>query len=517
MTRLLVIDDEPDLLRVLARTLAADGHEVATALSGPEGLAAFDAAPAAIVITDIKMPGMDGIEVLKRVKERAPEAEVIIVTGHGDVDLAVEALHFGASDFIAKPFRTETLAIALRRAEDKIEIRRRLAEYTLDLESRVAAATAELRRRSNFLANLIRSSNDGIVATDESLTIVVFNPEAERILGYPQQDVLHRRRLVDLLPAELADFFRGAMQAACSGRECPWMEADLTAADGRRVPVRFSGSVLVEGERKAGAVAFFQDMREIRRLQRELVRTERLAAIGQTVAGLAHGIKNILHGLKGGSYLLDLGFARGDDQKLRKGCDMIKRSVERTSNLVMDLLSYSKEREPELAVCSPNAIADEVCDLVRERAAQGGVELLRELDPAVGTVCMDPQTIHTCLLNLVSNALDACLWDEPGAKRWRVIVRTALEPGHRLRVEVVDNGSGMTDEVKAKLFTSFFSTKGHQGTGLGLLVTRKLVEEHGGTIEVRSALGQGTTFTMRLPFRPECPAPPEGDRKAKGD
>jgi signal transduction histidine kinase len=183
----------------------------------------------------------------------------------------------------------------------------------------------------------------------------------------------------------------------------------------------------------------------------------------------------------------------------------------------MDLLSYSKEREPELAVCSPNAIADEVCDLVRERAAQGGVELLRELDPAVGTVCMDPQTIHTCLLNLVSNALDACLWDEPGAKRWRVIVRTALEPGHRLRVEVVDNGSGMTDEVKAKLFTSFFSTKGHQGTGLGLLVTRKLVEEHGGTIEVRSALGQGTTFTMRLPFRPECPAPPEGDRKTKGD
>lgn len=517
MERLLVIDDEPDLLRVLARSLAADGYEVATALSGAEGLAAFDAQPAGIVITDIKMPGMDGIEVLRRIKERSPAAEVIIITGHGDIDAAVEALHFGASDFIAKPFRNETLTIALRRAEEKIEIRRRLAEYTHGLESRVAEATAELRRRSNFLANLIRSSNDGIVATDEDLTVVVFNPEAERILGYKQQEVLQQRRLFDLLPEDLSNFFREAMQGVCSGRECPWTETDLAAADGSRIPVRFSGSVLMEGARRAGAVVFFQDMREIRRLQRELVRTERLAAIGQTVAGIAHGIKNILHGLKGGSYLMDVGFARGDDQKVRKGWDMIRRGVERTSSLVSDLLSYSKEREPELVPCAPNAIAGEVCDLVQDRARQGGVELVRDFDPAVGTVCMDPQTIHTCLLNLVGNALDACLWDEYVPKHWQVTVRTALESDRWVRFDVTDNGMGMTDEVKARLFTSFFSTKGNQGTGLGLLVTRKLVEEHGGAIDVSSEPGRGTTVTLRLPCRPECcPATSETDLRKGG-
>lgn len=506
MTRLLVIDDEPDLVRVLARSLAADGHEVVTALSGAEGLAAFDVAPAEIVITDIKMPGMDGIEVLKRVKQRAPDAEVVIITGHGDVDLAVEALHFGASDFIAKPFRHETLAVALRRAEEKIAIRRRLAEYTHELEAKVAEATAELRRRSGFLANLIRSSHEGVVATDETLTIVVFNPEAERILGYRQEDVLHRRRLTELLPPEPAAFFRDAVQGTCTGRECPYAEVDLTGADGTRIPVRCSGSVLLEGGRRAGAVVFFQDLREIRRLQRELFRSERLAAIGQTVAGIAHGIKNILHGLKGGSYLMDVGFARGDDQKVRTGWDMIRRGVERTSGLVSDLLSYSKEREPEVVACAPNAIAAEVCELVRDRARQGGVELVQDFDPAVGTVCLDPQTIHTCLLNLVGNALDACLWDEYVAKRWQVTVRTALEPDQRVRFEVADNGMGMTDEVKARLFTSFFSTKGNQGTGLGLLVTRKLVEEHGGTIEVASEPGRGTTVTLRVPYRPECPA-----------
>jgi PAS domain S-box-containing protein len=504
MTKILLIDDEPDLLRVLARSLKADGHEVATALSGADGLSAFEGQRHAIVITDIKMPGMGGIEVLKRIKEQAPEAEVIIITGHGDMDTAVEALHFGASDFVTKPFRGETLAIAIRRAEEKIDIKRRLREYTLDLEGKIAEATAELRRRSNFMSNMIRSSNDGIVATDENLMVVIFNPEAERILGYRQEDVVQRRRLSELLPDELVEFFGQAMQDTCAGRECPWREATIASLGGDRIPVRFSGSLLMEGGRKRGTVVFFQDLRELRRLQRELVQSERLAAIGQTVAGLAHGIKNILHGLKGGSYLVDVGIGRKDEQKLRKGWDMIKRSIERMSNLVMDLLSYSKEREPDYETCAPNEIAGEVCDLMKERAQQGGVDLLRDFDPAIGRVCMDPQTIHTTLLNLVSNALDACLFDESPPKHWRVHVKTASESNRTIRFEVADNGAGMTDEVKARLFTSFFSTKGQRGTGLGLLVTRKLVQEHGGRIEVQSRLGEGTTVVMRLPWREAC-------------
>ena len=504
MTSILVIDDEPDLLRVLARSLTADGHEVATAPSGPDGLAAYETQRPGIVITDIKMPGMSGIDVLRRIKDRAPDVEVIIITGHGDMDTAVEALHFGASDFVTKPFRSETLAIAIRRAEEKIDIKRRLREYTLDLEGKVAAATAELRRRSNFLSNLIRSSNDGIVATDENLTVVVFNPEAERILGYRQEDVVQRRRLSDLLPAVLADFFHNAMRDACTGRECPWTETVVTALGGDRIPVRLSGSILVEKDRKSGTVVFLQDLRELRRLQRELVHSERLAAVGQTVAGLAHGIKNILHGLKGGSYLVDVGIAKKDDQKLSKGWEMIKRAIERTSNLVMDLLSYSKEREPEFERCAPNEVAAEVCDLLKERAQQGGIDLRREFDPAIGRVVMDPQTIHTALLNLISNALDACLFDEGPPKPYRVIVKTACDPERIIRFEVIDNGAGMSDEVKARLFASFFSTKGQRGTGLGLLVTRKLIQEHGGSIAVQSALGEGTTVVMRLPYREEA-------------
>ena len=503
MTRILLIDDEPDLLRVLARSLKADGHEVATALNGPDGLAAFEGQHPAIVITDIKMPGMSGIEVLKRIKEREPDAEVIIITGHGDMDNAVEALHFGASDFITKPFRGETLAIGIRRAEEKIDLRRRLKEYTLDLENKIEKSTRELRRRSNFLTKVIRSSNDGVVATDEELRIVVFNPAAERIFGFLQEDVIHSRYLSDLLPQDLVESFQLAMSAERAFKELPWREVMIVSKNGESIPVMFSGSVLVEEAKKLGTVAFLQDLREIKRLQRELVHSERLAAIGQTVAGLAHGIKNILHGLKGGSYLVEVGITKKNDEKLRKGWDMIKRGIERTSNLVLDLLSYSKERQPQFEKCSPNSIAAEVCDLVRERAQQEHTELVCDFDPAIGPVLMDPHTIHTVLLNLLSNAMDACLFDEDTGKRWQVAVRTTAEANQMIRFEVSDNGTGMSDEVQAKMFTSFYSTKGHRGTGLGLLVTHKLIEEHGGRIKVETRLGRGTTVTVWLPYRME--------------
>ena len=275
----------------------------------------------------------------------------------------------------------------------------------------------------------------------------------------------------------------------------------IRSKDGQNIPVRFSGTVLQEKDKDMGTVAFFQDLREIKRLEKELVQSERLAAVGQTVAGLAHGIKNILHGLKGGSYLVDIGINKNDTEKLKKGWEMIKRNVGRTSNLVMDLLSYAKEREPEYEDCYPNEIAKDVCELVRDKAREHRVEITEEFDDSIGEVSMDPNTIHEVLLNLMSNAVDACLFDENTSKNWQVGLKTTKEEGNVIKFEVSDNGAGMDEEVLKKLFTSFFSTKGHRGTGLGLMVTRKLIEEHEGTIAVNSQLGRGTTLTFQLPYK----------------
>jgi two-component system NtrC family sensor kinase len=498
--KILLIDDEADILRVLSMSLKVDGYDVATALNGEEGLEIFAKDKPDIVLTDIKMPGMSGIEVLKTVKELDEETEVIIITGHGDIDSAIEALHYGASDFINKPVRDKALSIALKRAHEKREIKQQLKEYTVGLEKKVAMATREIRRRSHFQGKLIRSSNDGIVATDQNLKIVLFNPEAERIFGYSYTDVIDKLTVADVYTPELARIFQESVDTGSSAKEFPWRETSIRSNSGEIIPVRFSGSILHEKGNKMGSVAFFQDLREIKRLERELVRSERLAAIGQTVAGLAHSLKNILHGLKGGSYLVDLGIKKDDTQKLKSGWDMIKRNIGRTSDLVMDLLSYSKEREPEFEDCLPNQIADDVCALVAEKAQANDVEILKDFDATIGRVRMDPRTIHNVLLNLMSNAVDACLFDENTDKHWQVWLKTIRANDGIIQFEVTDNGTGMPEKVKNKLFTSFFSTKGHRGTGLGLMVSRKLVEEHGGSITVESESGKGTTFIVRLPW-----------------
>ena len=210
MNKILLIDDEPDIVRVLGISLKADGYEVIPALSGAEGLEAFAREKPQIVITDIKMPGMDGIEVLGKIKDLDPDTEVIIITGHGDIDNTIEALKYGASDFINKPVRDEALSIALKRAREKLEIKQKLKEYTTDLEKKIEAATAELRRQTSFQTKLIRSSNDGIVATDQDLKVVIYNPGAQRIFGYSQSEVLYKMTVAQLFPAEIANPFRAA-------------------------------------------------------------------------------------------------------------------------------------------------------------------------------------------------------------------------------------------------------------------------------------------------------------------
>jgi len=502
MDKILLIDDEPDILRVLAMSLRADGYEVITAASGEAGLAAFDAQAPDIVLVDIKMPGMDGIEVLQEVKAKETLTEVIIITGHGDVDNAVEALKSGASDFINKPVRDATLGVALKRAAEKLAIRRRLRDHTRELEARVEAATRALKRQAQFQARLIRSSTDGIVATDQTLKIVIFNPAAETIFGYTREEVLRQMNLAEIYPAELAAEFQKGMAADGKRLEIAPRETTVVSRSGEAIPVRLSAATLHEKGKMMGTVAFFQDLREIKQLERELLRRERLAAVGQTVAGVAHGIKNILHGLKGGRHLVDVGIARQDNDRLEKGWEMVKRNIDRTSDLAMDLLRYSKERTPEPEPCRPNAIAEEVCELVKEAAETHDIAIVKDLDPAVGTVNLDPHSLHSVLLNLMSNAVDACRDAPDTAKTFQVTVRTHREADGWLQFEITDNGMGMSAEVQEKLFTSFFSTKGHLGTGLGLMVTRKLVEEDGGRITVASTPGEGTTVTVRLPFQP---------------
>ena len=361
----------------------------------------------------------------------------------------------------------------------------------------------EVIRKSNFQAKLIKSAHDGIIATDDQWKTIIFNPAAEQIFGYSADDVVSTKDARDYLPQWVQETLNRTGLDENANETLPWTETEVKASTGESIPVRFSGSLLREKQKMMGTVAFFQDLREIKRLEHELVNSERLAAVGQTVAGMAHCIKNILHGFKGGSYLIDVGLSRDNTEKMRSGWEMIQRNITRTSGLVMDLLSYSKEREPEYELCNPNEIAEDVCELLNNVAQDHDVAIVSRFSEGIEPVMLDPRTVHRCLMNMVTNAIDACIFDADVDKDHQVTVFTEREATGTIRFDVKDNGCGMSEEVRAKLFSSFFSTKGVKGTGLGLLVTAKLVEEHKGTIDVTSTEGEGTTFTLRFP--PQSP------------
>ncbi|MBM3790951.1 MAG: GHKL domain-containing protein [Acidobacteria bacterium] len=238
------------------------------------------------------------------------------------------------------------------------------------------------------------------------------------------------------------------------------------------------------------------DVTTIHQLEKEKMDAERLAAVGQTVAGLAHGMKNILMGMEGGIYVMESGMRGNQPQRIDRGMQMLGRNVEKISNLVKNLLGFSKGRALSVSLQNPVRIAQDILDLYGELARQSGVELQGSFQANLQPAPLDEEGIHTCLANLVSNAMDACQTSD--RERCRVVIRT-YDEGDALCFEVSDNGGGMDYEVKKKIFTTFFTTKGGGGTGLGLLMTRKIVQEHGGRIEVESIPQEGTSFTIVLP------------------
>ena len=508
MSKLLLIDDERPIREILRLSLRSDGYEVITAEDGERGVELFQREKPPIVLTDIKMPGMNGIEVLKRIKEINPGTEVIVITGHGDMELAIQSLQLEASDFITKPFTHEAVSVALRRAEERLRVRRTLKEYTNTLEEKVIEATKELRERYEFEGNLIQHSIDGITATDKHGNIVTFNQGAERIFGYSSDEVTGKMDIRSLYPPGIAEEIKQSLYSKESAKEGmpSWQDSLVLGKGGDKIPVRFSGTVLYRNGDVIGSVAFFHDLREIKRLEQQLVNSERLAAIGQTVASLAQCIKNILFGLEGGVYAVDKALKKDDTSGLDTGWGMVRMNIDRVTNLVLDLLSYSQERKPKYESCSPNVIADEVCALMDPRAMESGmegIEFVRDFDPNIGKASLDPKGIHRCLLNLVSNAIDACIFDEDQAKEYLVKVTTRRESDGWVRFQVSDNGCGMDEKVRKQMFISFFTTKGSRGTGLGLLATQKIVQAHGGTIGVDSESGKGSIFTIRLPDKRE--------------
>jgi signal transduction histidine kinase len=371
---ILLVDDEPGIRKVLGISLADRGFRVLTAADSHEALELFDKMQPSIVLTDIKMPGMDGIDLLQAIKMRHADTEVIMITGHGDLGLAIKSLKYEANDFITKPIDEEILDVALKRATERIAMREQLRDYTENLEKLVAEKS------------------------------------------------------------------------------------------------------------------------------RQLVQAERLAAMGETVAGLAHAIKNIAGGLRGGAFVVEQGLSLDNARYLQQGWQMIKGNVERIQQLSLDLLNIAKQGGLRFQRTDPNLPLQEVYQLMRPQAEGYGIHLVLLAQGDLEPIDMDPDSIHRCLLNLVSNAIDAFILGA-GRNNQPTIDMRSTRWLQGVEYCISDNGMGMNKDLQEKIFQGFVTTKGSRGTGIGLMLVRKIVEAHGGSIEMVSNPDKGSRFSLRIPAR----------------
>ena len=223
--------------------------------------------------------------------------------------------------------------------------------------------------------------------------------------------------------------------------------------------------------------------------------TARLAAMGQTVASISHSIKNILQGLRGGADAVELALNRDDLDLAKQGWPILKRNLGRILSLTMNMLAYSRPPGLDLDLVPVPALMRDVAELVEPHAKRKQVGLLFDLDADMPPIPLDPNAIHQVLVNLVTNAIDAA----PAKKGIVTLAASFSHAAHEATLTVADNGPGIPAEQHDAVFDAFVSSKGQRGTGLGLAVSRKLVEEHGGRIELESAVDAGAVFRVILP------------------
>ncbi|MFH1136776.1 MAG: response regulator [Pseudomonadota bacterium] len=505
---IVLIDDEEDIREVLALTLMDAGYLVFTAPDGETGLRVCAEQNPQIVVTDIRMPRMDGLRVLELLKKSRPETEVIVATAFGEMDLAIQALRLDASDFIAKPIGDEALHLALKRARERYSSRKQLADYTVLLEEENVRTTRELVRTLAFQRNLIESSMDGILGCDRSGKAVAFNKALEALLGFSKEEVLGRKALSDFFSPEDLQALKDALASEKFGKKGRLFIYETRAGtkDGGEVPVQVSAAEILDHGEKDGLVLFIRDLGEIRRLEREtadqvkILHQDKMMSLGRLAAGVVHEINNPLAGILNYSRLmlkiLEKGAPAGDRlEKFKDYLTLIESETGRCSRIVSSLLSFSRRSEPLLAEVDLNKLLETSIILSGHKLILQNIAVHLNLCPAPLQVVGDANQLQQCLINLIFNAIDAM--PEGGM----IILEAGPNPATGgATISVKDTGAGISPQDLPHIFEPFFTTKKQGfGVGLGLSTVYGIIEDHHGTVEVKTAPGKGTAFIINLP------------------
>jgi len=477
---ILIIDKDIRHAGALGIYLKRKKMRVYTAKNSDDILKLFDRINIKIVLADPSCFSKDFVGVLKKIKKTYPEVQIVIMSTPEQFDYAMAYLKDEAVHYLLKPVKSAALDMALKQAKTWIAVNSRLLRYEKKIQV--------LQQAQNLFQQLFDEVPCYISVQDKNFRLTATNKMFKRDFGdeigsHCYEVYKHRGSPCEKCP--VADTFKDALSHST--------EEVVTSKSGKQHNViTWTAPVKDSHGRITQVMEMSTNISQIRQLQ------DHLTSLGLMIGSMSHGIKGMLTALDGGIYQLETGLAKGDKKRTDHAFDQIKQMAGRIRKMVLEILYYAKSRELIYQTVDIGKMAQKAAEDAMAVAVKKGIRFKLKIARSLGTIQVDPNWIHATLVNFLENAIDACIYDLN--KKNKFVKFDIFEKSPDIICFVIqDNGMGMDQETKEKMFTLFFTSKGSQGTGLGLFIANRVICQHGGTIEVESEPGKGSRFMISLP------------------
>lgn len=496
--KILIIDDELDVLKTIDRILTKEGYKVKSASSGKEAIEILKVENFDLAITDIRMPGMDGLEVIRHAKKLDNFMEIIVLTGYGTIESAVKVLKEEAAfDYLTKPLRDiKELTVAAKRALERRALLLKNEVLFSELEQEVKErrqVQLQLLKSKELLRSAVDGISEPLMLLNRDLKIKIVNKAGKKYFKALEfKDIIDKTcyRVLKKLPNP------------CEGCKIPLVISSNNAITfirkGFMDPDKLEQVVTYLLENQEGLIMRIRDITEEKKIEEQLIRADRLSSLGQLSGGIAHEIKNPLTGIRLFTDLLS------DENKFKLGdgsvdiLNEIKDNVDKIDGIIKRVLDFAKPSAVSLEKININNIIREVTKLWSAKLRKSSVMLKLSLKENLPHIQGDLISMQQLINNLLINAIEAM---EKGGALGITTFKTKssfYKKRSVVTIKVKDTGPGISPENAKNVFNPFFTTKA-SGTGLGLAISHRIVKHHGGVVSLDSKPGKGTTFILEFP------------------